>query len=188
MKNKFSQFFPLEIQFFAEDGGEANTEQSGEEANGGTEQMYTEADVQKLIADKLAEAETNWTQKLEDAKSEAEKLAKLSKEEKAAHEEQKRIAALEEREAAVARRELEAETLKLLSDKQIPDSVLGLVIGEDADETKKNVDTFKKIFDAAVQTAVESRMAGTTPRTGSGSSGNHESSIAEQFKKALGGM
>ena len=183
MENQLLPFLPLQIQFFNEGGTPPENDGAGQ-----TEKMYTDADVQRLIADKLAEAETAWTQKLEDAKSEAEKLAKLSKEEKLAHEEQKRIAALEEREAAVPKRELEAETAKLLSEKQIPDSVLGLVIGKDADETKKNIDTFKTVFDEAVQKAVETRLAGKTPTTGTGTTGTKTDDIRSQFKKALGGM
>lgn len=184
-----SYFLPLNMQFF--NSGEENppegTQVEGTPPEGQGEKTYTDADVQKLVSEKLAEAEISWNEKLEAAKTEAEKLAKLSKEEKEAHEEQKRIAALEEREAAVAKRELESETVKLLAEKQIPDSVLSLVIGTDAESTKKNIDTFKTVFDTAVQKAVEARMSGRTPKTGSGSSATKTDDIRSQFKNALGG-
>ena len=183
MKNVF---LPLELQFFNDEVGEIKEETQVENVK--EEKTYTESDVQKMISDKLAEAESDWSKKIEDARTEAEKLAKLSKEEKAAHEEQKRIEKLEEREAAVAKRELQSETKNLLAEKQIPDSVLSLVLGVDAETTKKNIETFKTVFDEAVQKAVETRLAVKTPIVGSGMTGNKTDDIRSQFKKALGGM
>lgn len=165
---KKEMFLPLALQFFAGEEGteETQTETGGEESAEGAEKTYTDEDVQKMVA---------------------EKLAKMSKEDRQKHEEADRIAKLEAREAAVALRELESETKALLAEKQIDESVVKLVLGKDAAETKANIDTFKTVFDAAVQKVVEARLAGRTPRTGA-EVGGKENDIAQQFKKALGGM
>lgn len=184
---KKEMFLPLALQFFAGEETEETQETGGEESTEGTEKTYTDEDVQKMLAEKLAEAESDWQKKLEEAKTEGEKLAKMSKEDRQKHEEADRLAKLEAREAAVALRELESETKALLAEKQIDESVVKLVLGKDAAETKANIDTFKTVFDAAVQKAVEARLAGRTPRTGA-EVGGKENDIAQQFKKALGGM
>lgn len=109
---------------------------------------------------------------LDEAKAEGEKQAQMTAEEKAEEQRKQAQADLEAREAKLARREAEADTRSLMADKDIPESLrtvlLPSVTGLDADKRGEALDTFKKAFDAAVQTATLNKAKGKhTPATGS---------------------
>lgn len=140
-------------------------------------------------AEAKAEYERELAAKLEESRTEAEKLAKMSSEEKEKFEMDKRLKALEGKEKEIALRELKAETAKSLADKGLPAEVLDLVIADDAETTAKRTDTFKSVFDKAVQAAVEDRLKGKAPSSGGGGGKSEEDQAREKFAAALkGGM
>lgn len=180
----------LNLQYFAENVESEAEQSTDQEDNDAT--SLTPEDVAKQIElakeEVRAEYEQKLTAKLEETRTEAEKLAKMSEEEKQKFEFEKRAAELEKKEQEVALRELKAETAKTLSEKGIPMEALELVMAGDAEQTSKRIETFKTLFDKAVQTAVEERLKGKSPQTGSAVAKTSAEQAREQFANALKGV
>ncbi|MBS4172114.1 DUF4355 domain-containing protein [Bacillus sp. FJAT-49736] len=178
--------------------GAADGSESGS-GTGGTDSEIpkTKEELQKLLqseADKrvtsaLKTAQEKWEleykQKLEAEKAEAEKLAKMSAAEKeqALLEKQKKDIA--DRERAIQQKELKLETIKILNDKKLPIDFADLLLADDADKTKGNVDTFEKAFRDAVEKAVVERLKGSTPGSGGATAkaGEYGKKVAEAFSQ-----
>ena len=139
------------------------TQQQGE----GTQQggkTYTDADVDAIIAKKFAK----WQEQQEAKVAEAAKLAEMNATQKAEYERdqlQKRLDELE-REKSVSG--MVAESRKQLAGRSIsvPDELVGMLVGETAEDTKAAVDAFADAFDAAVESAVKARLSGSAPKAG----------------------
>lgn len=188
LKNKEEKFLKLNIQYFA-DGGEGEGEETPPAGETIPEGTYTEEDFQKRLGEEIEKAVSKHAEELEAAKTEAEKLAKMNAAEKAEHDFKKREQALLDKESNIAARELKAETLKTLSDKQLPSTVIDIVLAADAESTSKNIDAFKDVFDNAVQTAVEERLSGKSPTVGNGGGAKAADEQArETFANALKGV
>lgn len=178
----FKKFFDL--QMFAEDGDNGGTDGNGadgagDSATGAQDQKppkYTDEDVDRIIEKKFAE----WQKKQEKKVSEAERLSKMTAEEKAAE----KLKALEDKikgyEAAAARTEMAKQARAILSDKGISvgDELLANLIAEDADATKAAVESFVSLFTAAVEKAVKEKVKGDTPKTGTTSGLTKEQILA----------
>lgn len=126
---------PMNLQLFAEGGdgagaGEGNGGGSGEGTGGegdnppsfddflktGSNQAEFDRRVQKAVNTAVTNAQEKWQALTDDKLSEAEKLAKMTKEEKAQYMQNKKEKELSDREAAVTRSELMAEAKNNLSD------------------------------------------------------------------------
>ena len=130
---------------------------------------YTDADMDRIVKQKKAE----WQKAQQKAVDEAQKLAQMSADEKAEYE-RKKIAderdglqkRVEELEKAAAKVELGKTAAKLLHEKNIDatDGILSFVVGDDADQTKANIDAFVKVVEEQVKKAEIARATGTTPK------------------------
>ena len=126
---------PMNLQLFEEGGdgaeaGEGNGGGSGEGTGGegdnppsfddflktGSNQAEFDRRVQKAVNTAVTNAQEKWQALTDDKLSEAEKLAKMTKEEKAQYMQNKKEKELSDREAAVTRSELMAEAKNNLSD------------------------------------------------------------------------
>lgn len=142
------------------------------------EKTFTEADVEKLITE-LTEKHASDTQKaIEDALHKA----KLTKDELATLEKEQKAKELDEREKSLTLRELQADTIKLLAEKQLPSEILDMVIADNTENTGKRIEAFKAVFDKAVQAEVTKRIAGKTPPSGSN---KKEASGVSSFLKTI---
>lgn len=181
MKNKF-----IKLQLFAD--GENGTETGVEGANPGTEggsgaegsnntteqkktenqPKYTDEDLDRIIGKKFAE----WQKKKEKDISEAERLSKMTTEEKNAAELKALRDEINGYKAAAAKTEMTKQARAMLQGENINvgDELVGMLIGEDAETTKASVESFVKLFKGAVESAVKAAMKSETPKTG-GSSG-----------------
>lgn len=133
-----------------------------------------QAEFDRRTTKALTTARGNWEQEAEErvnaARTEAEKLAKMNAEQKAEHERQKREEELARREAELNRRELRAGATQTMNDKGLPLELLDVLDFSDAEACSASIDKVEKAFSAAVQLGVESRMKGTTPKgVGNGS-------------------
>lgn len=129
---------------------------------------FTLADISKMLTAERAKWESEQAEAVEKARSEGERLAKLSKDQRAKEEEQKRLDAIAEREKAVAEKEMRLETQTLLAEKGLPADFTNVVLAATAEEVKANIDSLQSIFDKAVETRVNERLTQETPRTGNG--------------------
>ncbi|HFU4210433.1 TPA: DUF4355 domain-containing protein [Streptococcus suis] len=141
------------------------------------ERTFTRSDLSKMIAAERAKWEAEQVQALENAKSEGERLAKLSKDERAKEEEQKRLDAIAERERAIAEKEMRIATLEILQDEGLPTEFLDVVLADSADQVKSNISNLRTIFDAEVEKRVDARLTQHKPRQGNTQGGYTKAEI-----------
>ena len=122
--------------------------------------------VQERVKRAVAKAQKDAEDKIKQAQSEGERLAKLTKDERAKEEEAKRLADLEAREKAIAIKELRIETQSLLSDEGLPIEFLDVVMADTAETVKDNIASVRKVFDEAVEKRVNERLTQDKPRRG----------------------
>ena len=130
--------------------------------------------VQKAIDTAVSNAQKKWKDLHDDKLSEAEKLAKMTSEEKAAYrmsQMEKELNAFKEKDALA---EMSKTARKMLSEEDIniPDELLSRLVSTDAEDTKNTVQAFAKLFKDAVQDAVKDKLKGNPPKRGTGGKGN----------------
>src|SRR3712207_2112781 len=178
MKNNLQGLLRMNLQLLAEDTGAGegvgSTPPEETKLEGRT---YTDEELQKLIqseSDKrvtqaIKTAELKWQkeyeEKLENEKSEAEKLAKMSADERAKAQFEKEKEQLEKERVKFQRDQLELETVKELGKQGLDVEFSSFLMGEDAESTNENIKLFKEKFDSAVEKAVTERLKGKTPKT-----------------------
>ena len=135
-----------------------------------SERTFTRAEFGKAVAAEIAKDRATWeseqAEALEIAKSEGERLAKLTKDERAKEEEAKRNKAIEERERAIAEREMKMATMALLVEEGLPQEFLGHVLAPTAEEVKAKISDLRNVFDKEVEKRVNERLVQSTPRRG----------------------
>lgn len=176
---------PFNLQFFAEGGDGAGggdgggTEPGGDETNtskeegkpktldeilkDGTYQAEFDRRMQKGIETALEKQRSKYEALMDDKLSEAEKLAKMTKEEKAEYQSRKREKELADREAAITRRELMAEVKNTLAEKKMPVKLAELLVYTDADACKKSMEALEAAWQDAVEAGVQEQLKGGTP-------------------------
>ena len=200
----------LLLQLFAEGDGDGDGNGGGSEGEGGSgdggdgnqggnepvsfddflkgegNQAEFDRRVQKAINTAVAKAQEKWQALTDDKLSEAEKLAKMNKEEKALYKAQQAQKELEALKAQMAKTELEKEARKTLADAGInaPDALVSGLIREDAEKTNEAVKGFTELFNKTVNEAVKAKARQQTPPEGGGQSGGSKPSLAEMAKKA----
>ena len=183
--------FPLDLQLFAEgdgagaDGGNGDGAGAGTEGASGSERMSFEdflklegnqaefdRRVQKATKTAVENAQQKWQALTDDKLSEAEKLAKMTKAERDEYE----ISKLKKQIADYERKDALADMTKtartMLSEKGITvsDSLVAMLVSEDAEATKAAVDGFAKAFSDELERALNDKLKGKTPEKGSGKS------------------
>ena len=142
--------------------------------------------VQKAIDTAVSNAQQKWQALTDDKLSEAEKLAKMNKEEKAAYMQQKKEKELSDRESAVARKELMAEAKNTLAEKKLPAGLAEVLNYTDAESCNKSIDAVEKAFQAAVEAAVQERLKGGDPMRKAPES--DDNSMEKQVEALIMGM
>lgn len=181
---------PMNLQIFAEggagDGAGAEGGNGGgagaEEQGGAAPQSFddflqregnqAEFDrrVQKAIETAVTKAQEKWQALTDDKLSEAEKLAKMTKEEKAEYKTRKLEKELADLKRQNSLSEMSKTARKMLADEEIniPDELLAHLVSDNAEDTKTAVESFSKLYKAAVQAAVKEALKGNSPKSGSG--------------------
>lgn len=179
MRNKV---FRTMLQLFAEEPGgdptpptppnpdpDGKPEVTDSETPPAPEAKYTEEDIERMRKE--------WEKSAKAAEEEAKKLAKMNAQEKADYKNKQledKIAELENEKALSNMRD---EARKMLSEKNIniSDELLAFMVSKDAGETKKAVDSFVELFNAAVNEAVKGKARQETPKDGGGFSASKAS-------------
>lgn len=130
--------------------------------------------VQKAIDTAVTNAQKKWKDIHDDKLSEAEKLAKMTNEEKSAYrmsQMEKELKAFKEKDTLA---EMSKTARKMLAEDEIniPDEILSHLVSTDAEDTKNTVQAFAKLFKDAVQDAVKDKLKGNPPKRGTGGKGN----------------
>lgn len=144
------------------------------------ELKYSDEDLDRILNSRFA----RWENEKQKAVTEAAKLAKMNADQKQQYELERLQKENEELKQAAVRVELGKTATALLreNDMEANEGILAFVVGEDAEQTKKNIDAFVKLVEAQVQKAETARATGTTPRV-IGHSGNAMSEIDKRLAK-----
>ena len=148
------------------------------------EKAFTRADIDKAIAAAKAEWKAGLKEQLDSARSEGEKLAKMTAAERKAEEERIEREKFEKEKAEFERKSLISEVKSQLADKGLPVSFAEMVAGADAETAKKNIELLGGEWSKAISAAVDERLRASagTPKTGS-DSGRQMSGIEKAFYK-----
>ena len=130
------------------------------------EKTFTQKDVDKLIQDRLAREQSKWEKKIQDERTEAEKLAKMNADQKAKYAEEKRLAELEKREKEITTRELRATAYETLAEKNLPKELVDILNYESSETCNKSIEAVEKAFQSAVEKAVNEKLRGGHPPKG----------------------
>lgn len=174
-----NDLFKMNLQLFGED--EPQEPQTDTPAETQQERMFTQAEMDAAIANRLSRYKRDEDKRIEEAKqaarSEAEKLAKMNAEQRAEHDRQEaeRAAKAREdeitrREAELTRRELKATAMDELSKRKLPGGLLDILNYSDADACNASIATVEKAWRECVQQGVNERLAqsGVSLRTSTG--------------------
>lgn len=195
-------FCKMNLQLFAEgddsgaDGG--NGGGAGGEGDGGDGNQEPksfddvlknkdyQAEFDRRVNKAIETAKSKWDALMDDKLTEAEKMAKMTKEEKAAYQQKKQEKELADREAAITRRELMAEAKNTLAEKNLPVDLAEVLNYADADSCKKSLETVEKAFQKAVQAGVEARLKGDKPLKKAGQT-DEMSELEKQIYESMKG-
>ncbi|WP_260458026.1 MULTISPECIES: DUF4355 domain-containing protein [unclassified Clostridium] len=141
-----------------------------------------QSEFDKRVAKALETAKGKWEAdyqtKVEEAKTEAEKLAKMNAEQKAKYAEDKRLAELEKREKDITTRELRATAHETLAEKGLPKDLIDILNYSDAENCNKSIEAVEKAFQSAVQKAVNEKLRGKQdPKGGQGIQGSVDAAL-----------
>lgn len=136
--------------------------EAGREPKGG--RTYTDEEVDAIIERRFAK----WQKQQDQKVAEAARLAEMNATQKAEYEREQALKKLAEYERRDAVRQMTDESRRQLREAgvDVPDKVVTVLVGEDAEATKAAVDGFAEAFKAAVEAEVKRRLAGGSPRVG----------------------
>ena len=144
-----------------------------------TAKTFTQDELNAIIDKRLERERKDAQARIDKAVTEAQKLAKMSADERAEHERQELQKALAQREAEITKRELRAEAKSQLSDKGLPVELAEVLPYTDADTTNAALAAVEKVFRQAVEKGVNERLKGNPPKVGQPAQGT---TIAEPEK------
>ncbi len=144
-------------------------QQGGEDQKPKGARTYTDEEVDAIVESKLA----RWKKQREKEVAEAAKLAEMNATQRLEYERDQANKKLAEYERRDAVRQMTDESRRQLREAgvDVPDDVVSMLVGEDAEATKAAVDGFAAAFRDAVEAEVKRRLAGGTPRSGVDASG-----------------
>lgn len=131
------------------------------------ERLYTESELKEKMSSvaqtRINELNAKHAQELKDARAQWEKEQKMTEEERLNEERKKKDLELAEKERELSLRENRVEAHSLMQEKELPPELVDYVVSPNMDETKANIDKFKKAWDRAIEAGVNKKLAGKTP-------------------------
>ena len=152
---------------------EPQAEPAAQEPQQTGERMFTQAEVDEIIGKRLAKERAKHEQEVATKVSEAERLAKLTGDEKIkeeikiAQEEldrtKKEFAAMK---AEFDQQQMLAQVTKELNARNLPIGMADKMIGKDAETTKANIDAFETTWKQSLEAAIKNEIKGnaSSPR------------------------
>lgn len=126
-------------------------------------QSETDRKVSKALETSKAKWLEEYQAKLEQEKSEAEKLASMSAEERAKTEFEKERQKWLKEKSTFEKEKMKLEATKLLSNEGMPISFVDYVIGDTAEQVNENIKTFKEAWKVALEETVTEKLKGKSP-------------------------
>ena len=131
------------------------------------EKTFTQTEIDAIITKRLERERKEAKAQIEKAVTEAQKLAKMSADERLEHERLERDKQLKDRETEITKRELRAEAKSQLSDKGLPVELAEVLPYTDAETTNQALEAVEKVFRLAVEKGVNERLKGQAPKVNS---------------------
>ena len=174
----------IDLQRFADEGEGAGQEDGldvnqGQDAGQEETKTYSQEDFDKAVSEAtkgyvsqekveeiISKTIAKERQKAEKEAEEAKRLSKLSAEERAKEEAEANKKEIERLTAEINRRNLEAETVDVLNQENLPLDFKSFLIADNAENTLERIKSFKPIYEKAVQKGIEERLSGKTPKAG----------------------
>jgi len=187
----------LNLQMFAGDGdgpgGDGGGAGGGEGGTGNQTISFDDflkqegnlAEFNKRVQTEIKNAQEKWKALADDKLSEAEKLAKMTQEEKDEYLRQKERREFEKEKADFEKEKLLVEVKKELQTQSLPlEFADSLVSIGDAGKIKSAITGIKKAWDAQITEAIKAKARQSTPREGGASAGrNSQLSDIRQMAK-----
>lgn len=143
-----------------EEGQEKTKTYTQEEVDEIKKGLLTQEQVNEIVKNRLAKEKA----KAEEDKKEAERLSKLSADERAKEESKKKDEEIARLQAEINRNNLEKDTIDRLNQEELPLEFKSFLMQEDAEKTNDVIKSFKEVYNKAVQAEVEKRFKGKTPK------------------------
>lgn len=122
--------------------------------NKSRDKLFTQEEVNKLIEKRLSKERS----KQEKALKEAERLSKLSEEDRIKAEFASERQAFEEERQAYLKEKMLTQVEKELINESLPVEFAGLLCTDDADTTSENIKTFKEKWNKALEKAINEKL------------------------------
>nr|DAN69790.1 MAG TPA: Major capsid protein [Caudoviricetes sp.] len=193
-RNEMSDnLFDFDLQRFGDDAGDSAGADNASDNKPKTDpaddkQDDTQAKIDAAVTARLADEKAKWEKEYQKKaaadKKEAERLAKLSEDERRAAELEARNKELEEKDREIRRKELKLETVKVLADRSLPVAFADYLIAEDSESTLKRITAFEKEYKKAVEAGVNEKLKGKAPAASGGGAGD-SAGVENGFFKAI---
>ena len=140
------------------------------------EKKYTDAEVDKIVQDRLAREQ----KKREKEVAEAEKLAKMNEKERYDYEVSELKKELDALKAEKSRSEMMTTARHMLANDglNVSDALIGVLVTSDAEQTNEAVKAFSKLLKEEIDKGVKAQLAGGNPKKGSTSALTREQIFA----------
>lgn len=189
----------LNLQHFAEGGSQDDQQGSQDDQQGSkddqqgskddqqggkddqqSDKTFSQEEVDQILKDRLAREQ----KKKDDAVKEAEKLAKMNKDQKAEYEREQMQKELDAYKAKEARNEMKKHASDVFKNNEITpnDELLEIVTADTADQTQANVQAFNDVLNNMVKEQVQAKLYQGTPKNYSNGSGAVTRESIEQIK------
>lgn len=159
MENKLR----LNLQHFAEDNDPVDPEPKVED------KTFTQEELDEIVEKRVAREQ----KKKDDAVKEAEKLAKMNKDQKSEYEREQMQKELDSYKAKDARNEMKMHAGEVFKQNEITpnDDLLELVTADTAERTQANVQAFNEVLSGMVKEQVQAKLYQGTPKNYSSGNG-----------------
>ena len=168
---------PMNLQFFAEGspapeagapaGAETTDTEQQEQPQEGSQRTFTQEEVDKMVQKRMARYDRDHQKEVDDARSEATRLAKMKKDQQKDYKLQQAEQAREEALSKLARYEMRDTARQQLIDggyKNPTDEDIDLIVTEKAETTKANGEAFLKAVERIRQSVRDELLQGNTPQ------------------------
>ena len=168
---------PMNLQFFAEGspapetgapaGAETTDTEQQEQPQEGSQRTFTQEEVDKMVQKRMARYDRDHQKEVDDARSEATRLAKMNKDQQKDYKLQQAEQAREEALSKLARYEMRDTARQQLIDggyKNPTDEDIDLIVTEKAETTKANGEAFLKAVERIRQSVRDELLKGDTPQ------------------------
>lgn len=166
MQTKKTNMLKLKLQFFAEEPGDNAQTSEGQEKQDTPEKVYSEEEFNQRLNSELQRRLKQKEDEKAEAVKEAQKLAKMNKDQQLQYENEKLTKQLEEYKVRDAKSQMKAEARLMLNKEGIDvteEPLLDMLVTSNAEDTKKNVETFSNLLNKIVQSNVEKALRQNSP-------------------------